>query len=65
MSRNRSVSGSAVTAIAGVVIALYDLADKSLGISAYQLVGRECRDRVGSYCDVHAGTHRSETDTGD
>ena len=48
-----SVEGVTVTAIAGVEIALHDLAGKLLELPAYQLLGGKYRDSVRVYCDCH------------
>jgi len=43
--------GQYVTALAGLEIALWDLAGKALGLPAYQLLGGKFRDKVRIYCD--------------
>jgi len=43
--------GQYVTALAGVEIALWDLAGKALGLPVYQLLGGKFRDKVRIYCD--------------
>jgi galactonate dehydratase len=43
--------GQYVTALAGVEIALWDLAGKALGLPIYQLLGGRFRDKVRIYCD--------------
>ncbi|MFB6304800.1 MAG: mandelate racemase/muconate lactonizing enzyme family protein [Haloferacaceae archaeon] len=53
MSGEGSVEGVTVTAIAGIEIALHDLAGKLLGVPAYQLLGGKYRDDVRAYCDCH------------
>ncbi|MFC6961100.1 mandelate racemase/muconate lactonizing enzyme family protein [Halocatena marina] len=55
MSGEGSVAGVTVTAIAGIEIALHDLAGKILDVPAYQLLGGKYRDEVRVYCDCHAG----------
>ncbi|MFB6150049.1 MAG: mandelate racemase/muconate lactonizing enzyme family protein [Halobacteriales archaeon] len=55
MSGEGSIEGVTVTAIAGVELALHDLAGKVLEIPAYQLLGGKYRDAVRVYCDCHAG----------
>jgi gluconate/galactonate dehydratase len=50
-----SIEGITVSAIAGVEVALHDLAGKILEVPAYQLLGGKYRDRVRVYCDCHAG----------
>ncbi|MXV61165.1 mandelate racemase/muconate lactonizing enzyme family protein [Natronorubrum sp. JWXQ-INN-674] len=53
MSGEGSVGGVTVTAIAGVEVALHDLAGKILETPAYQLMGGKYRDEVRVYCDCH------------
>jgi len=53
MSGEGSVEGITVTAIAGIEVALHDLAGKILEIPAYQLLGGKYRDEVRVYCDCH------------
>ena len=53
MSGEGSVEGVTVTAIAGIEIALHDLAGKLLDVPAYQLLGGKYRDDVRVYCDCH------------
>ncbi len=55
MSGEGSIAGVTVTAIAGIEVALHDLAGKILEVPAYQLLGGKYRDRVRIYCDCHAG----------
>ena len=55
MSGEGSIQGVTVTAIAGIELALHDLAGKIIGVPAYQLLGGKYRDRVRVYCDCHAG----------
>jgi len=55
MSGEGSIAGVTVSAIAGIEIALHDLAGKVLEVPAYQLLGGKYRDEVRVYCDVHAG----------
>lgn len=55
MSGEGSIAGVTVTAIAGIEIALHDLAGKILDVPAYQLLGGKYRDEVRVYCDCHAG----------
>lgn len=55
MSGEGSIGGVTVTAIAGIEIALHDLAGKLLDVPAYQLLGGKYRDAVRVYCDCHAG----------
>ncbi|PSP85657.1 enolase [Halobacteriales archaeon QS_1_68_17] len=55
MSGEGSIGGVTVTAIAGIEVALHDLAGKILEVPAYQLLGGKYRDRVRVYCDCHAG----------
>src|ERR671930_1009777 len=43
--------GQYVTALAGLEIALWDLAGKALGLPVYQLLGGKFRDKVRIYCD--------------
>lgn len=43
--------GQYTTALAGIEIALWDLAGKALGLPVYQLLGGKFRDRVRMYCD--------------
>src|SRR5512142_50192 len=47
-------AGQYVTALAGVEIALWDLAGKALGLPVYQLLGGRVRNRVRVYCDSGA-----------
>jgi gluconate/galactonate dehydratase len=53
MSGEGSVEGVTVTAIAGIEVALHDLAGKILEVPAYQLLGGKYRDRMRVYCDCH------------
>ncbi|MFW6018308.1 MAG: mandelate racemase/muconate lactonizing enzyme family protein [Halapricum sp.] len=53
MSGEGSVEGVTVTAIAGIEIALHDLAGKILELPAYQLLGGKYRDEVRVYNDCH------------
>ena len=53
MSGEGSIEGVTVTAIAGIEVALHDLAGKVLGVPAYQLLGGKYRDEVRVYCDCH------------
>jgi gluconate/galactonate dehydratase len=53
MSGEGSVEGVTVTAIAGIEVALHDLAGKLLDVPAYQLLGGKYRDSVRVYCDCH------------
>jgi gluconate/galactonate dehydratase len=53
MSGEGSVEGVTVTAIAGIEVALHDLAGKILELPAYQLLGGKYRDRVRVYNDCH------------
>ncbi|MFB6081523.1 MAG: mandelate racemase/muconate lactonizing enzyme family protein [Halanaeroarchaeum sp.] len=55
MSGEGSIGGKTVSAIAGVEVALHDLAGKLLEVPAYQLLGGKYRDAVRVYCDCHAG----------
>src|SRR6056297_1402504 len=55
MSGEGSIGGVTVTAIAGIEVALHDLAGKILDVPAYQLLGGKYRDAVRVYCDCHAG----------
>lgn len=55
MSGEGSLAGPTVTAIAGIEVALHDLAGKILEVPAYQLIGGKYRDAVRVYCDCHAG----------
>ena len=55
MSGEGSIEGTVVTAIAGIEIALHDLAGEILELPAYQLLGGKYRDSVRVYCDCHAG----------
>ena len=55
MSGEGSIGGVTVSAIAGVEVALHDLAGKILEVPAYQLLGGKYRDEVRVYCDCHAG----------
>src|SRR5215472_1800451 len=43
--------GQYITALAGLEIALWDLAGKALGLPVYQLLGGKFRDKVRIYCD--------------
>src|SRR5215469_16769001 len=43
--------GQYITALAGLEIALWDLAGKALGLPVYQLLGGKFRDKVQIYCD--------------
>ena len=43
--------GQYITALAGLEIALWDLAGKALGLPIYQLLGGKFRDKVRIYCD--------------
>jgi galactonate dehydratase len=43
-----------VTALAGIEIALWDIAGKALGLPVYQLLGGKVRDRVRVHCDSGA-----------
>jgi len=53
MSGEGSIEGVTVTAIAGIEVALHDLAGKILDVPAYQLLGGKYRDDVRVYCDLH------------
>src|SRR6056297_3069158 len=53
MSGEGSVEGITVTAIAGIEVALHDLAGKILEVPAYQLLGGKYRDEMRVYCDCH------------
>ncbi|QSG05846.1 mandelate racemase/muconate lactonizing enzyme family protein [Halapricum desulfuricans] len=53
MSGEGSIEGVTVTAIAGIEIALHDLAGKLLELPAYQLLGGKYRDEVRVYNDCH------------
>ncbi|GAB3029447.1 mandelate racemase/muconate lactonizing enzyme family protein [Natronobiforma cellulositropha] len=53
MSGEGSIQGVTVTAIAGIEIALHDLAGKILEVPAYQLLGGKYRDEMRVYCDCH------------
>lgn len=53
MSGEGSIAGPTVTAIAGIEIALHDIAGKVLGVPVYQLIGGKYRDSVRLYCDCH------------
>ena len=55
MSGEGSIGGPTVSAIAGVEVALHDLAGRILEVPAYQLLGGKYRDEVRVYCDCHAG----------
>ncbi|AWB28111.1 mandelate racemase/muconate lactonizing enzyme family protein [Halococcoides cellulosivorans] len=55
MSGEGSIAGPTVTAIAGIEIALHDLAGRLIDVPAYQLLGGKYRDTVRVYCDAHAG----------
>ena len=55
MSGEGSIEGVTVSAIAGIDVALHDLAGKLLDVPAYQLLGGKYRDSVRAYCDCHAG----------
>jgi gluconate/galactonate dehydratase len=55
MSGEGSIGGPTVSAVAGVEVALHDLAGKILEVPAYQLLGGKYRDEVRVYCDCHAG----------
>ncbi|MEF8818772.1 MAG: mandelate racemase/muconate lactonizing enzyme family protein [Haloferacaceae archaeon] len=55
MSGEGSIGGVTVSAVAGVEVALHDLAGKLLDVPAYQLLGGKYRDEVRVYCDCHAG----------
>jgi gluconate/galactonate dehydratase len=62
MSGEGSIAGVTVTAVAGIEIALHDVAGKVLDVPAYQLLGGKYRDQVRVYCDCHAGDE-SEPDS--
>jgi gluconate/galactonate dehydratase len=62
MSGEGSIAGVTVTAVAGIEIALHDVAGKVLDVPAYQLLGGKYRDEVRVYCDCHAGDE-SEPDS--
>lgn len=49
-------------ALAGVEIALWDLAAKALGAPLYKLFGGKFRDRVRLYADCHAGATNTRAD---
>ena len=46
-----SVSGTMVTALSGIEIALWDLAGKAAGLPVYRLLGGKFRDRIRIYAD--------------
>lgn len=48
--------------LAGVEIALWDLAGKALGAPLYKLFGGKFRDRVRLYADCHAGVTNTRVD---
>ncbi|MBI3909830.1 MAG: mandelate racemase/muconate lactonizing enzyme family protein [Armatimonadetes bacterium] len=50
-----ALAGNVVTALAGIEIALWDLAGKALGAPVYRLLGGRYRDRIRLYCDCHGG----------
>lgn len=50
-----ALAGNVVTALAGIEIALWDLAGKALGVPIYRLLGGKFRDRLRLYADCHAG----------
>ena len=62
MSGEGSIAGATVTAVAGIEVALHDVAGKILDVPAYQLLGGKYRDEVRVYCDCHAGDE-SEPDS--
>ena len=53
MSGEGTIEGVTVTAIAGIEVALHDLAGKILQVPAYQLLGGKYRDAMRVYCDCH------------
>jgi L-alanine-DL-glutamate epimerase-like enolase superfamily enzyme len=55
LSGEGSSSGTAVTAISGIEIALWDCVGKMLGVPLYVLFGGKIRDKVRMYIDCHAG----------
>ena len=63
MSGEGSIGGKTVSAIAGIELALHDLAGKVLEVPAYQLIGGKYRDAVRIYCDCHAGDESSPEST--
>ena len=54
-----SVSGTMVTALSGIEIALWDLAGKAAGLPVYRLLGGKFRDRIRIYADC--GFHGSSS----
>jgi gluconate/galactonate dehydratase len=65
MSGEGSIEGVTVTAIAGIEIALHDVAGKVLDVPAYQLLGGKYRDKMRVYCDCHAGEEKDPTANAD
>ncbi|MFB6256116.1 MAG: mandelate racemase/muconate lactonizing enzyme family protein, partial [Haloplanus sp.] len=53
MSGEGSVEGVTISAIAGIEVALHDVAGKLLDVPAYQLLGGKYRDEMRVYCDCH------------
>lgn len=56
-SATGSLAGTTVSAIAGIDVALHDLAGKLEDQPAYQLLGGKFRDAPRVYVDCHAGAH--------
>lgn len=50
------------TILAGVEIALWDLAGKAAGVPVYKLLGGKFRDRIRLYADCHAGVTNTRSD---
>jgi L-alanine-DL-glutamate epimerase-like enolase superfamily enzyme len=55
LSGSGSQSGTVVTALSGIEIALWDIAGKALGVPVWKLLGSKFHDRIRIYCDCHAG----------
>jgi L-alanine-DL-glutamate epimerase-like enolase superfamily enzyme len=54
-SHHTNVGGTAVMAISGVEIALWDLAGKAMNVPIYRLLGGKYRDKLRMYPDVGQG----------
>lgn len=55
-------TGRQAGGVAGIEIALWDLAGKAYGVPVYQMLGGKFRDAVRVYCDLGVNTPQMKTD---